>query len=148
MFHPVSRCRRSGPNGPTARGVRFREPWWPRSDSPVVGGRFGGLLLPQASFSGHGAFGIGADVGERQQLIDAAYGMPVDDPGDDVIEVGRWIYAVHLAGLNQRGEDRPKVPAAVGSFKEVVLAPQCDRPHGTLDGIGVDLRCGRRRGSG
>ncbi len=66
-------------------------------------------------FSGHGLeFGI-RDVGPGQELVDAAIGMAVDDPGEDVGEVTERLDAVELAGLDQRGDDGPVLGAAVGA---------------------------------
>ena len=68
-----------------------------------------------------------------------AVGMAVDDPGDDVGEVGLRIDAVELAGLDQRGDDRPVLAAAVGAGEESVLAVEGDGADGAFDDVGVDL---------
>ena len=47
--------------------------------------------------------------------------MPVDDPGQDVGEVGERIDVVDFTGLYQGGDDRPILGAAVGSGKQRVL---------------------------
>jgi hypothetical protein len=54
-------------------------------------------------FSGHGLeLGLGS-IGPWQELVDAAIGMAVDDPGDDVGEIGLGINAPsrgrHCVGL-------------------------------------------------
>ena len=56
-------------------------------------------------FSGH--------VGPGQQLIEAAVGVTVHEPGEHVCEVGLGLDVVQLAGLHERGEDRPVLSAAV-----------------------------------
>ena len=65
--------------------------------------------------------------------------MAPDDAGDDVGEVGLRVDAVQLAGLDERGEDRPVLGAAVGAGEESVLAVEGEGPDGALDGVGVDL---------
>ena len=46
------------------------------------------------------------------------------DAFEDIAEVGVGIDAVELAGLDQRGEDRPVFSAFVGAGEESVLAVQ------------------------
>jgi hypothetical protein len=53
--------------------------------------------------------------------------MAVDDPGDDVGEVGLRIDATELAGLDQRGDDRPVLATAVGAGEECILPVQRNR---------------------
>ena len=90
-------------------------------------------------FSGHGLdFGRGG-VGPGQEVVDLAVGMAVDDPGDDVGDVGLRIDDVEFAGLDQRGDDRPVLAAAVGAGEERVLAIEGDGADGPLDDVGVDL---------
>jgi len=43
--------------------------------------------------------------------------MPVDDPGQDVGEVGERIDVVDLAGLDERRDDSPVFGTTVGSSK-------------------------------
>lgn len=65
--------------------------------------------------------------------------MALDDAGDDVVEVGGGIDAVELAGLDERGEDRPVLGAAVGAGEEVVLAAERQGSDGAFDDVVVDL---------
>ena len=65
--------------------------------------------------------------------------MAVDDPGDDVGEIGLRVDAVELAGLDQRSDDGPVLGAAVGAGEQSVLAIERDRPDGALDDVVVDL---------
>ena len=51
-----------------------------------------------ALFSGHG-LERGRCIGPRQELVDLALGMAVDDAGDDVGEVGLRVDGVELASL-------------------------------------------------
>ena len=39
-------------------------------------------------------------VGPRQELIDVAVGMPVDDSGEDVGQIAEWVDVVELTGFN------------------------------------------------
>src|SRR6516164_3058633 len=65
--------------------------------------------------------------------------MTVDDPHDRVGEVGIGVDVVQLAGLDQRGDDRPAFRAAVGAGKERILAREGERPDRSLDRVGVDF---------
>src|SRR6476620_6620480 len=65
-------------------------------------------------------------IGPRQELVDAAIGMAVDDLADHIDQVGVRIDAVEFAGLDQRSNDRPVFAAAVGTGEERVLPVQCD----------------------
>ena len=69
----------------------------------------------------------------------ALLGWPLTMRVEDVGEVGVRIDVVELAGLDQRGDDRPVLAAAVGAGEERVLAVERDRADGALDGVGVDL---------
>lgn len=65
--------------------------------------------------------------------------VTLDDAGDDVGEVAERLDAVELAGLNERGDHRPMLGAAVGAGEQGVLARQGERPDGALDDVVVDL---------
>ena len=75
---------------------------------------------------------VGGGVGPGQQLVEL-FEMAVDDLGEDVGEVGVRIDAVELAGLDQRGDDRPVLAAAVGAGEERVLAIEGNRADRSLD---------------
>lgn len=50
-------------------------------------------------FSGHGVeFGF-CGIGPRQQVVDLAIWMPVDDPGEDAREIGQRLHMVELGSL-------------------------------------------------
>ena len=87
--------------------------------------------------SGHGA--DGRDVGPGQERVEPAVGMALDDVGDDIGDVAPRLDAVQLAGLDQQGQHRPVVAAAVGAGEEGVLAVERDGPDGSLDDVGVHL---------
>lgn len=67
-------------------------------------------------------------VGPGQWLVDVAVGMPIDDPGQDVGEIGKPVDVVELAGLDQGREDGPVFGTAVGSSKQRVLATELVKP--------------------
>src|SRR5690606_10045046 len=52
---------------------------------------------------------------------------------------GVWLDADQLAGLDQRGDDRPVFGAAIRAGEECVLSVQSHRPDRALDDIAVDL---------
>jgi hypothetical protein len=61
-------------------------------------------------------------ISPGQELIDLAVGMAVDDPGEDVIEIGERIDVVQLAGFDQGGNDGPMLGAAVRAREQGVFA--------------------------
>src|SRR6187402_3777995 len=89
-------------------------------------------------FSGRSLIGC-RQIGEWQQLVDAAHRMAGNDLCEHVAQIGLRIEAVHLASFDERGNDRPMLAAAVGAGEEVVLAAERDRADRALDDIGVDL---------
>src|SRR5262245_1065786 len=65
--------------------------------------------------------------------------MTRDDPDEHVAQVSLRVDPVHLAGFDERGDDRPMLAAAVGAGEEMIFAPERDRPDCAFDDIGVDL---------
>jgi hypothetical protein len=56
--------------------------------------------------------------------VDPALRVALDDAGDDVGDIGLRIDVVELGGLDQGGEDRPVLGAAVRAGEQGVLAGQ------------------------
>jgi len=56
------------------------------------------------------------------ELVDAALGMALYDAGDGAREIGLRIQAIELGGLDQGGQHRPVLGAAIGAGEEAVLA--------------------------
>jgi hypothetical protein len=81
---------------------------------------------------------LGPDVGARQQVIDRAGEMTVDDLGERVGEVGLRVDVVQFASLDQRSDCRPAFGATVGAGEERILARESegliDRSTGYLGG--------------
>ncbi len=71
-----------------------------------------------------------------QETVDLALLMPLDDGGEGFGQPRIRVNAVHLAGLDQRGDDGPVPGSGIMPCKEGVLAVQGD---GAFDGIAVDL---------
>jgi hypothetical protein len=99
----------------------------------------GGADLRQPLFSGHVFERPRLRVGPGREIVDLAIEMAVDDLGERAGEIGLRIDAAELAGLDERGDDRPVFSAAVGTGEERVLAVESDRANGTFVGVGVDL---------
>jgi hypothetical protein len=77
--------------------------------------------------SGHG-FEFGRrDIGPRQQIVDPAVRVAVDDLGEDVGEIAERLDAVELAGLDQRGDDGPVLGATVGAGEQCIFPVERDR---------------------
>lgn len=65
--------------------------------------------------------------------------MAIDDPGEDVAQVGERINIVQLTGFDQRSDGGPMVGAAVRTCKQRVFPVQRDRTDGAFDGVVVEL---------
>jgi hypothetical protein len=78
-------------------------------------------------------------VGPGHEVVDLRGGPAVDELGQRVGEPGVRVHAVELAGLDQRGDDRPVGAALVAAGEECVLPIERDRPDAALDRVGVDL---------
>src|SRR4051812_48387870 len=78
-------------------------------------------------------------IGPRQEFIDAAVGMAVDDLGDHVSEVGVRVDAGELAGFDQRSDDGPVFPATIGTSEQRILPVQRDGSDAAFHYIGIDL---------
>ena len=65
--------------------------------------------------------------------------MAAYDAGDDIGEVGLWIDIVQFGRLDERGQNRPVLGAAVGTREQGVLAVQRQGADGALDGVVVEL---------
>lgn len=74
-----------------------------------------------------------------QQVIQAAVGVPIDQAGEHVGQIGLWPDAVEFAGLDQGGKHGPVLAAGLGSGEEGILAVQGQGPDGALDDVGVEL---------
>lgn len=75
----------------------------------------------------------------RQQLVDPALLMAVDDGRQRGRQIGKRINGIELACLDERSDGRPVLSSHVMSGKECVLAVEGYRPDGSLDGVVVDL---------
>lgn len=62
----------------------------------------------------------------RQQVVDLAVRMAVDDPGEYVGEAAEWLDAIEFAGFDQRCDDGPVFGTAVRASEERVLAIERD----------------------
>ena len=90
-------------------------------------------------FSGHVPEGVRGGIAPRQQIIDLAIGMAVDDFGDDLGEVIAWFDVAELAGLDQRGDHGPMFAAAIGAGEQSVLPVQRNRSDGAFDDVAIDF---------
>ena len=90
-------------------------------------------------FSGPGLEVNRRGIGPGQEVVDLVIGIAVDDPGDDFDEVGLRIDGIEFAGLDQRGDDRPVLAAAVGTREECILAIEGNRTDCPLRDVGIDL---------
>ena len=61
--------------------------------------------------------------------------MAVDDPGEDVGQVGERVDVVQLTGFDQGGDDGPMLGAAVGACEQRVFPIERDRTDGAFDGV-------------
>ena len=70
-----------------------------------------------------------------KQLVDLAVRMAIDDPGEDVGEVGNRVDVVQLAGFDQRRDSGPMLGATVGARKQCIFPVERDRTDRAFDGI-------------
>jgi hypothetical protein len=66
-------------------------------------------------FSGHGLEVRRGGIGPRQQIIDLGVEMAGGDAAEHVREISLRIHPAQFAGLDQRGNDRPMLAAALRS---------------------------------
>src|SRR5918993_2744947 len=74
-----------------------------------------------------------------QELVEAAVRVAAGDRLEGGGQVGGWLDAVHLGGLDQRGDAAPVPGTLVVTGEERVLACEDQRPDAVLDRVGVDL---------
>ena len=90
-------------------------------------------------FSGHVFECDRLRVGPGHEVVEFAGEMAVDDLREDVGHIGLRIDAVDLAGLDERGDDRPVLSPAVRAGEESVLPIEGNGADGALDDVRVDL---------
>ena len=78
-------------------------------------------------------------IGPRQQLIDIAVGVTIDDAREDVGQIRERVDVVQLAGLDQGRDGGPMLGASVGTGEQRVLPAERDRADGALDSIVVEF---------
>ena len=76
---------------------------------------------------------------ERQELVEILVRPSASDALEGSGEPGERIHLIHPGGLQQRGDGRPCVAAAVGTGEERILAGDGLRPDSALDGVVVDV---------
>ena len=79
-------------------------------------------------FLGHGLEWLGGCVGPREQLVDGAVEVSIDDLCQHVSEVSIRFDAAEFAVLNQCGDDGPVVTPAVGTREERILTIESHFP--------------------
>ncbi len=75
----------------------------------------------------------------RQQVVDLALFVPVDDGLEGLRQVGMGLDGVEFAGLDQRGDGGPVRGTGVMTGEERVLSVQGDGADGSFDGVVVHL---------
>ena len=66
--------------------------------------------------------------GPRQQIVEPTCRMSVDHAREHVAQIDVRLDDVQLAGFDQRADHRPALATSIAAGKEVVLAPECNRP--------------------
>jgi len=72
-------------------------------------------------FSGHGLGFWLVDVGPRQQVVELTIQVAIDDFGDDVDQIGKWLNVIELGRFDERGDGRPVLGPSVGACEQGVL---------------------------
>ena len=73
------------------------------------------------------------------EFVDARGGPEIDEPVEDVGDVGLRLDVVELARLDQRGDAGPVFGPLVMAGEERVLAIENDRADAALDNVGVEF---------
>lgn len=81
----------------------------------------------------------GNDLVPREQILDLALLVALDDGGERGGQPSMGIDAVHLAGLDQRGDDGPVFSAGIMASEERIFSVQGNGAAGALDSVVVDL---------
>ena len=89
--------------------------------------------------SGHSSGCFRDAICPRQEVIDLAVGMTVDDPGEDVGQVGERIDVVQLTGFDQGCDGGPMFGAAVRTCEQRIFPVECDGADRPFDGIVVEF---------
>jgi hypothetical protein len=76
-------------------------------------------------------------IGPRQQLIDIAVGVTIDDTCKNLGQIRERVDVVQLAGLDQGRDGGPMLGAAVGTREQRVLPVERVRADGALDGTPI-----------
>lgn len=76
-------------------------------------------------FSGHGLGFWLLGAGPRQQVVELTVRVAIDDLGDDVGQIGKWLNVIELGRFDERGDGRPV-------FDPGVRAPPHDTGGGKL----------------
>ena len=65
--------------------------------------------------------------------------MAVDDPCEDVGQIGKRIDVIQLTGFDQGGDGGPMLGAAIGACEQRIFPVERDRTDRTFDGVVVEL---------
>jgi hypothetical protein len=76
----------------------------------------------------------------REEFVETIDGVSFDEAGEDVGEVSFGVDAVEFAGLDERGQDRPMLAAAIRAREERILAIESRCPF-ILPMSGRNLKC-------
>lgn len=76
----------------------------------------------------------------RQETLNLALHMAVDDRGERSGQIGLRINSVKLAGLDEGGDGRPVLGSSVMSSEERVLSIKGNRPNGALLLLSISIR--------
>src|ERR1700733_2861272 len=75
----------------------------------------------------------------RHQFVDAFLRPAIHQACQQVSEIGLWIDAIQLTGLDERCQAGPVFAAFVAARKKAVFSRQTDRPHGALDAVVIEF---------
>ena len=91
-----------------------------------------------SSSSGEACGALGGPC-PRHELVETRSWPEIDQPGEDVGQIGLRVDATELAGLDERGDAGPILRALIMPGEERILAIKNNRADASFDNVGVEL---------
>jgi hypothetical protein len=77
--------------------------------------------------------------GPGEKFVETAHRPEVDEPEENIGEIGLRVDALEFAGFDQRRDTCPILGPAIVTGKKSILSRKRLRAHRTLDDVGVEI---------